>query len=174
LVRAARQQDLVNLAEVLASSFHPRQGVTGWAYPLLRVGIYKDLRSHLNTRSQHQVYLVAVQQTSHENLVGTVELSRRAAGFWQPDRPTALYLSNLAVLSDYRRQGIAQQLLAACEQIALDWGFQELYLHVLENNHSARQLYRKAGYRVQSAELSLLQWLMRQPRQLLLSKRLSA
>jgi ribosomal protein S18 acetylase RimI-like enzyme len=181
LVRTARQQDLNRLADILASSFHIKEGVIGWIYPLFRMGIYEDLRNRLRIKTDHYVCLVAINQAppqalSHplgeENLVGTVEMGLRTQSFWQPRTSAYLYVSNLAVEREYRRQGVAQQLLLTCERVALEWGFQELYLHVLENNFQARRLYRKAGYQIKHAESSLSYWFLGQPRQILMHKHL--
>jgi ribosomal protein S18 acetylase RimI-like enzyme len=188
-----RQQDLASLAEVLASSFHAQEGWMRWVYPLLRAGIYEDLKSRFHSRSAHYACLVAVKPTLKgqavaelasratpaavlltnrgDALVGTVELSLKTP--LQPWNPKYLYLSNLAVTTDYRRQGIAQRLLHTCERIARDWGFTDLYLHVLENNHQARRLYWKAGYRVHRIEVNPFTLLLGQPRQLFLHKRLN-
>jgi ribosomal protein S18 acetylase RimI-like enzyme len=57
-----------------------------------------------------------------------------------------LYLSNLAVCPQFRRQGVASHLLALCEQMARQWYFSQLYLHVLEENPEAKYLYFKGGY----------------------------
>jgi ribosomal protein S18 acetylase RimI-like enzyme len=181
LVRTARQQDLNHLADVLSSSFHTREGLIGWMYPLFRIGIYEDLRTRFRTKPAHYICLVAVKHPAtqsagrslaSEDLIGTVEMGLRSQSFWQPRSSAYLYVSNLAVQHDYRRQGVARQLLLTCEQVALGWGFRDLYLHVLENNQQARRLYRKAGYQLQHAESSLSHWLLRQPRQLLLHKRI--
>jgi ribosomal protein S18 acetylase RimI-like enzyme len=61
----------------------------------------------------------------------------------------------------------------ACEQTALDWGFPDIYLHVLENNHQARQLYLKTGYQLRQIEPSYGAWLLGRPKRLLLQKHLS-
>lgn len=192
LTRTVRQQDLLALADLLASSFHGQEGWMRWVYPLLKAGIYEDLKSRFHSRSSHYACLVAVKPTlkgqvfselsgrvaptglvlGRDTLVGTVELSLKTPSLLQPWNTKYLYLSNLAVKSDYRRQGIAQQLLQTCEKIALDWGFSDLYLHVLENNHQARRLYWKAGYRVQRIEVNPVTLLLGQPRQLFLRKRL--
>jgi ribosomal protein S18 acetylase RimI-like enzyme len=190
-IRAVHSQDLVSLAEVLASSFHRRDGLIGLLYPLLRMGIYEDLKSRLHSRTAQQICLVAVRQgelsggiraaalhqltryvpgMESQPLVGTVELAVRLASVWQPQRAGYLYLSNLAVHVDFRHRGVAQQLLAACEKVALEWGFKNLYLHVLENNYSARRLYRRAGYRLQSVESGLGNLVLGQPKQLFLRK----
>jgi ribosomal protein S18 acetylase RimI-like enzyme len=103
--------------------------------------------------------------------IGTVELTVRASQPWHTRQGTGyLYLSNLAVQAEYRCHGVAQQLLQACEQTALDWGFENIYLHVLENNASARRLYRKAGYQLHEVETGIGTWLLGQPKQLFLRK----
>jgi ribosomal protein S18 acetylase RimI-like enzyme len=181
LVRSVRHQDLQSIADILVSSFHSPEGALGWLYPLLRLGIYEDLRTRLYSRTQHHACLVAVLRHTDpalamENLdrpMGTVELSvrnRSPIPFSQSRYP---YLSNLAVLAECRRQGVALQLLHTCERIALDWGFQEIYLHVLENNHQARRLYWKAGYRLKAININPLGFVFGRPRQLLLCKRLT-
>jgi ribosomal protein S18 acetylase RimI-like enzyme len=148
------------------------------------MGIYEDLRNRLNSKAPHQIFLVAVpylpiasaQRLAHANLpgtplAGTVEISQRSFSFWEQQRTRHLYLSNLAVPAEYRRQGVARQLLATCDRIAAEWGIPDLYLHVLENNYPARQLYFKAGYRLHRVDASIGSWLLGQPRQLFLHKR---
>jgi len=105
-------------------------------------------------------------------IVGTVEVSvkRSPFSFFSPDY---VYISNLATHPYYRRQGVAQHLLEACELFAKRWGFREIYLHVLENNDRARCLYQKLGYTIKQSESGLSTWLMGQPKQLLLVKSLA-
>ncbi|WP_416676490.1 GNAT family N-acetyltransferase [Egbenema bharatensis] len=181
LVRTVRHQDLQSIADVLASSFHSPEGLLGWLYPLLRIGIYEDLRSRLYSQTHHYACLVAILRNTDESLaveqldrpVGTVEISVRSRSlnpFLQSRYP---YLSNLAVLTECRRKGVALQLLHTCERIVLDWGFQEIYLHVLENNHRARRLYWKAGYRLKAININPIGFVLGRPRQLLLYKRLA-
>lgn len=178
-IRAASVRDLTVVAEILADSFHSREGMGRWMYPLLRLGIYEDLRNRLNAASPRYICLVAgfptsIRLSSCDRLAGTVEMALRSA---HPcplcSSPQYPYLSNLAVHPDYRRRGVAQQLLLACERLALEWGFQDLYLHVLENNYQARRLYFKLGYRLHQVDWSLSSLLLRQPRRLLLHKHLA-
>lgn len=184
LIRTAKPQDLISISEILADSFHSRQGIMGWAYPLLRMGIYEDLRNRMRSKGEHYLCLVAlvVKATkskeelpaiSDYDLVGTVEITMRSLNPWQLDNFEYAYLSNLAVDVNYRRLGVAQQLLNCCEQAALEWGFSDLYLHVLENNHAAKRLYHRAGYRLQEAEWTWGSLLLGQPRKLFLSKQVS-
>ncbi|HEY9878005.1 MAG TPA: GNAT family N-acetyltransferase [Leptolyngbyaceae cyanobacterium] len=181
-VRAARLEDLAQLTEVLASSFYVSTGWLGWLYPVLKLGISEDLRQRLRSHSPHYVCLAAIRQilpprmaalAYSDCVTGTIELSQRQALPWQPMKAQHLYLSNLAVHPQFRRQGVAQQLLKTCERVALDWGFQDLYLHVMEDNLQARHLYHKAGFHlVPTAEIPL-PW-RRSPRRLLMHKPLTS
>lgn len=178
-VRIAQVRDLTTLAEILADSFHPRTGIMRWTHPLLRLGIYEDLRNRLRATSPHYVCLVAVAAASGasgsaEELAGTVEIALRSPPSWQPRASQYPYISNLAVSPSCRRRGVAQQLLLACERTALEWGFSDLYLHVLENNHQARQLYLKTGYQLHQVEPSYSAWLMGRPKRLFLHKHLAS
>jgi len=182
LVRIADASDLTQLADILASSFHSREGFVDWVYPVLRLGIYEDLKNRLRSKTEHYICLVAEVVSRQENalvnglesIAGTVELALRSRFAWQLPSSDYPYLSNLAVHPEYRRQGVAQQLLSSCEQSAREWGFSEIYLHVLENNHAARQLYYQAGYRLEQVEWDWSCWLLGQPRRLFLRKQLGS
>lgn len=175
-IRAATSADLTSVAQIITESFHSQKGMWGWTFPLLRLGIYEDLRHRLASPTPHQVCLVAVDATNGEanNLVGTVEMSVRFSDSWAQFGRSFPYLSNLAVHPKYRRHGVASELLISCEKVSQDWGFQDLYLHVLENNYQARQLYFKLGYRVHKVESNLNTYLLRRSRQILLLKHLNS
>ncbi|ACK70319.1 GCN5-related N-acetyltransferase [Gloeothece citriformis PCC 7424] len=177
VVRPARSSDLKKVAEVLTLCFHPPQVLFSWLYPLLKLGVYEDLRARLRSASPHYQCFVACHQVitststkEQEEIIGTVEISLRSE--WPGTPPTA-YISNLAVSSHCRRQGIARKLLLKCEQIALEWGFKELYLHVLEDNHVAKQLYLSSGYQLHRIDFNLNSWLFGSPRRLCLIKKLT-
>ncbi len=175
-IRAATPTDLTDVAQIITESFHSQKGIWGWTFPLLRLGIYEDLRHRLTLPTPHHVCLVAVDATNTKanNLVGTVELSVRFSDSWTQLGKSFPYLSNLAVHPKYRRHGVASELLMICEKVSQDWGFQDLYLHVLENNYQARQLYFKLGYRVHKLESNWNTYLLRRSRQILLFKHLNA
>lgn len=179
LIRTAIAQDVTALAEILTDSFHSQEGLTRWIYPLLRIGIYEDLRYRLRTATAHYACLVAIAPTPQKpatgppNIVGTVEMALRSTYSWQSKGLQYPYISNLAVQKQSRRQGVAGQLLIACERKALEWGFSDIYLHVLENNHQARRLYFKLGYRLLQVDNHWNAWLLGQPRRMLLRKPLA-
>lgn len=183
-IRAAQIEDVGAVAEILADSFHSKVGMLGWAYPWLRLGIYEDLCHRLRNSSAHHVCLVAVNGTAKadlggklcsggEDLVGTLEIAVRPTRLpWCSNYLRYPYLSNLAVRPSNRRQGIALQLLLNCERVVLEWGFHDIYLHVLENNYQGRQLYFKLGYRLHQIDSSWSNRLLGGPQQILLHKHL--
>ncbi|MEM8639815.1 MAG: GNAT family N-acetyltransferase [Cyanobacteria bacterium P01_G01_bin.54] len=169
-IHSAQLRDAQGLAALLADSFHPPNSWLFWLYPLLRLGIYEDLRMRLRQRQCQYECLTAIREPQPK-VIGTVELAVRPVhdGHCIFEAP---YLSNVAVHPRYRRRGIATQLLLRAEQQAIAWGFRDIYLHVLERNQPAQALYAGLGYQLISTEFTYINWLLQQPRQVLLHKRL--
>ncbi len=173
IIYPAAIKDTRGLGEVLAYSFYDFPDYLGWIYPLVQFTISEDLRYRLRTASPVYCCLVASLSNLQEELAiaGTVEITLRASGFWSNNIQYP-YISNLAVKEKYRRQGIGSQLLHKCEQIALYWGYQEIRLHVLERNDSAKQLYAHNGYQICQVEPSWGQFCFDNSPRLLLKKTL--
>jgi ribosomal protein S18 acetylase RimI-like enzyme len=58
-------------------------------------------------------------------------------------------MSNLAISRNYRRLGLAEDLVRSCEAIARkEWGYSDCYLYVEGKNIPACKLYEKLGYNV--------------------------
>lgn len=172
IIREAQVRDIQALTEVLTVSFHPTKGWLLFLQPLLKLGVYEDLRSRLRGTTPYYCCLVAVEVTkttsvSLEKIVGTIELSLRT-GF----NSHYLYISNLAVVESHRRQGIARCLLRQCEQIASKWGYDTLNLHVLQDNEGAKQLYLQNGYQVSVTEATWPSWLFSRSPRLFLQKKI--
>jgi len=62
------------------------------------------------------------------------------------------YICGMAVLPEYRGQGIGTRLLATAKQHAHAKGFNRLSLIVFEQNSGAKRLYERAGYRETARE----------------------
>ena len=176
IIRPAQLEDINKLGDVLTQSFHPRSGFIFWFYPLLKLGVCEDLRTRLRSSMPNYTCLVAIKPSNQltaeiEQIVGTVELSVRNTYYWC-SRKQYPYIANLAVTHNQRRKGVASQLLSKCEQIAYSWGFENIYLHVLENNHQAKELYFRYGYTINQVENTLSSLLTGNPRRLFLQKSL--
>jgi len=63
-----------------------------------------------------------------------------------------LYVTEVAVATTARRQGIGRKLLEAMDKVALARGAETLYLHVDVANKGAIELYEKAGYKEASLD----------------------
>lgn len=178
VIRCAHQDDVNVLSILLVQSFNQgvKDGSGQWLQSLLRLSIRADLQQRFRAKAPYYRCLVATSSSCEVNtsvsvIVGTVELSARHQTLW-PLSNRYLYLSNLAVQSDYRRQGIACKLLRECEKVAIQWGFTSIYLHVKENNTPARQLYERVGYRLKKVDFNLGTFILGQPQTLFLGKQL--
>ncbi|TAE97910.1 MAG: GNAT family N-acetyltransferase, partial [Oscillatoriales cyanobacterium] len=85
-IRVAASNDLTQLADILAMSFHSREGFVEWVYPVLRLGIYEDLKNRLRSKAEHYICLVAElvsresgmqNYRSHQtqSIAGTIEMA---------------------------------------------------------------------------------------------------
>ena len=59
-----------------------------------------------------------------------------------------VYITNVAVAPDYRRQGVATQLIERLVEISRAENAEFITLEVRENNTSAQELYEKQGFGV--------------------------
>src|SRR5215210_3466883 len=66
------------------------------------------------------------------------------------------YIERLVIAPSFRRQGIAQRLLAAAEDLARDVGKKSVGLHVTGDNLGALRLYEAEGYVEVSRQRSIL------------------
>ena len=56
-------------------------------------------------------------------------------------------MANVAVHPDYRRRGIAREMVSASDELAKKAGAEATYLQVQRHNQAALQLYRSMGYK---------------------------
>lgn len=153
VIRHAQTHDIAELAETIVASFYNYSSIFSWLYPFLQFTVGEDLRFRLSSNSSLYRCLVAIilDEQAQSTIAGTVEICLKTA-IWSTE-PQYPYISNLAVKNSFRRQGIAKQLLAQCEEIARSWGYDTIQLHVLSDNHSALQLYLSTGYQIIRKEI---------------------
>jgi ribosomal protein S18 acetylase RimI-like enzyme len=149
VVRSATAEDVAGMAQILVKGF----SLVPWSWmtPIMQAGIQADLQSRMGRMNLYRAF-VAVDPDRSGEVLGTVEVTLQKSAFGQPVYP---YLASLTVASGYRRLGIARQLVAACEQQVYLWNRDDLYLHVLADNSSARRLYLRLGYCIH-AQMSFL------------------
>jgi ribosomal protein S18 acetylase RimI-like enzyme len=188
-IRAARPSDLTQIVHVLLISFYTQIQATQWLYWILRLGIQEDIKVKIKSPTTQYACLVAItvqpdsaqadaadsapsDSAPSDAVIGTAEVSQRPCETWQLFPRKRAYLSNLAVSPAHRRAGAAQQLLSTCENIALSWGFHNVYLHVMADNAAAQALYSQAGYQLCEVSNPILSGLGLRPQRLLLSKQM--
>ncbi len=171
LVRLGNVNDINDIGDVLTHSFNHLNDWNLWIYPFLKMAVCEDLRSRLQKEENYYCIVAEkkAQNQSKEKIIGSVELSLRTVYGWQ-GRKKYPYISNLAVSKNYRRQGVASQLLCKCEQITAYLGFNQLYLHVLADNNVGQQLYLNNGYTIHQVETDLYSLFIPSKRRLLLVK----
>lgn len=59
---------------------------------------------------------------------------------------TRMYISEIRVNEEYRKQGIGKELLKQVEDKAKELGLGAMYLHAEARNKDARRLYETCGY----------------------------
>jgi ribosomal protein S18 acetylase RimI-like enzyme len=173
VVRSLQLEDIPSVAELLSEAFYTGNIWLGWAAPILKLGIYQDLKTRYSNPLPQHSCLVSLQVSADASpiITGTVEVSIRPLLSWGTFGQSVPYISNLAVAKSFRRQGVGRELLMACEPIVQRWQKDALYLHVKGENQAARGLYFSVGYRQQRDEIPVWARLLGQPQtQLLLRK----
>ena len=132
LERADHQQAVVALVDAYA------RDPMGSGRPLpetVRASLIEGLRKHPTTL----IFLAYERDRAVGVAVCFLGFSTFAA------RPL-INIHDLAVLHEYRGQGIGRQLLEAVERHAVETDCCKLTLEVQENNHRARKTYTAAGF----------------------------
>ena len=177
-IRTAQENDIHQLTDIVTKSFYPPEKSWRWLYNLWKFSIHEDLRHRLHLNSpEYECFVATIKifdgDDEQELLVGTVEIAIRSQLYFaKKNNKSYPYISNLAIHSEYRRQGIANKLLKQCEQTALEWGLSDICLHVLENNYPAQQLYQKNGYQLAQIDSTMISWLFNRPKRCFLIKSL--
>lgn len=116
-ITAMEERHLAALAEIEKACFH-----APWSEKMLREELGKG------------IFLVAEQDGMTAGYVGCQTVLDEG------------YITNVAVLPDFRRQGIAKALIAALLERAQESGLAFVTLEVRESNAAARALYAGAGF----------------------------
>lgn len=78
-----------------------------------------------------------------------VEINSQVAGIMRVSNSVdekRFYLNSLYVLPEYQGYGIGKQLSILAENLAIELGYDKIWLGVMEQNTSAVEWYKKSGY----------------------------
>lgn len=104
-----------------------------------------DLEGYTERLPHNQVFLAKTQSGDYAGMIWLAErISKEPWDFSE----FAGWIYDIRVRSEYRGQGIGRALLAKAEEWALDFGFQEIGLHVYGSNKVAINLYHSQGFSI--------------------------
>ncbi|CBN77487.1 conserved unknown protein [Ectocarpus siliculosus] len=145
-IKPAKFHNLRAVSRLLVAEFY---GSTIW-YPAQCLVELNRLQENFHGYGEDASRHLMLLATSVEDgsLAGFVDIDGREKRPGQTGvRP---YLSDLAVADRYRRMGIGTELVKACEDACIEWGYDNMYLKVREGNVAAEKLYENLGYVVYS------------------------
>lgn len=146
-IRNADYAELNAVSDIVLQSFYERNIHKGpWkrVYKLAELNRLQQNFPYQDT-DLHQM-LVAIDDESHK-VVGFVDVDARPCKTKiKLPRP---YLSDLCVDPDFRRRGIANRLVRACEQFTQDIPRTELWIRVKEDNAAAVEMYKSMNYMIE-------------------------
>jgi len=181
-LRKAIMPDLSYAAEVLTEGFYGDSNIATkwWEKIQTQMNLESNLPSTMGignvspllTKSSeksviqgHDMWVACQSDTG--KVIGFCELDNREPRKHEKEKANMdnsmivrPYMCNLSVQTDYRKMGIAQNMILQCEQRVTDWYDTsenstmnpKLYLKVKESNVPAIKLYQKLGYEVVAHE----------------------
>jgi ribosomal protein S18 acetylase RimI-like enzyme len=102
-------------------------------------------RAFREQEAGHRLMLMAVAENFP---IGTVFIQFQSNQKRVADGHTRAYLYSLRVMEMFRGKKIGTHLIREAEDRILDRGFQRATIAVAKDNHNARRLYERLGYRV--------------------------
>ncbi|KAI9084701.1 hypothetical protein K1719_033345 [Acacia pycnantha] len=155
-----KDEEIRNAANVQAEAFHvPVSLFNPLFFLFFQAEVLAGLLYKLkNSPRDRYACLVAEADTNSSSklIVGVVDVTAlRDENVLQHLPPQALeylYISGIAVSSNFRRKKVATALLKACDVLSVMWGCDYLALRAHEDDWGARNLYSKAGYKVVSRD----------------------
>jgi ribosomal protein S18 acetylase RimI-like enzyme len=165
--RNVRAGDVKSVSELCAETF---EGPFEWHQVLKRQKCEREYEAQFGERLIRMVdaglkHGMLMAETNTGGPVAFVELGMLPCpvvekadinGVEMEMRPDVMFLGNLAVKSDHRRQGIASKLLRVAEKLAEKWSERAIYVAVEAGNAPALQMYSKLGFEAILDERTLI------------------
>lgn len=133
-VRPAAEKDIPQIYQLILELAHYEKA------PNEVINTEQNLLLH-GFKSNPPLYHSWVAETVHGGVVGMALCYIRYSTWKGP----VLYLEDIVVSEDYRKQGIGMMLYNACLQFAKDKGFMRMTWQVLDWNTPAIEFYKKVG-----------------------------
>jgi ribosomal protein S18 acetylase RimI-like enzyme len=145
VIRPADWNDLGEVSNLIVSEFlgTGNGGLRIWhgAHTLSQLN---RLQQNFTERIPGIKHRMLVAMDAGNQAVGFVDIdARERKGGFPPPRP---YLSDLAVSSSKRRQGIGSLLVQHCEGLCVEWGFDKIHLKVQDANAGGIAFYESLQY----------------------------
>eukprot|EP00566_Odontella_aurita_P019732 CAMPEP_0113594608 /NCGR_PEP_ID=MMETSP0015_2-20120614/39177_1 /TAXON_ID=2838 /ORGANISM="Odontella" /LENGTH=305 /DNA_ID=CAMNT_0000501635 /DNA_START=266 /DNA_END=1181 /DNA_ORIENTATION=+ /assembly_acc=CAM_ASM_000160 len=145
-VRSARFKDLNAVANIFVDSFYDPKSMLKHYYRMLELD---RIQNNFPYDSEWHEYYVACS-SEDDSVIAFVDVdARKLPPHWGMSAPPRPYLSDLAVRDDWRRRGVATQMVVHCEDKARAMGYNRLFLRVEGDNDAALSMYARMGYKVQ-------------------------
>ncbi len=127
-----------------------------FTYQREKLKTYLSLESSYPKPSEKNtyVYFVACRNVDGK-VLGFVEIDCRETTRPKEGSPPRPYMCNLAIDKKWRRKGIATALIEACEEIAYNNGYENIYLKVRSANDVAVHMYKRLGYVEESSTIEM-------------------
>jgi ribosomal protein S18 acetylase RimI-like enzyme len=163
-IRDARQSDLSQVAEILMLSF------TAELYdPIRRVFEMCALQATFPSPGDQHIFLVACESSGPFSQNNSINGEEMIIGFIKVDArevtkmhktliesfpqfkdviPKTPYATDLAIHPEYRRRGVAKEIMREVELRVKNWTVESLFIGVEADNIQALDLYRDMGYEI--------------------------
>lgn len=173
-----KEDEMRRVAQVQAEAFYePVYFFPDIFFDFFKAEVYQGLIYRLRSSAADR-YACLVAEPSNEcpeNLVGVVDVTFLRDHDVLKNLPGEtdeyLYVSGIAVSTNFRRQKVATALLKACDVLSVQWGAAYLVLRAYEDDLGARTLYTNAGYTVVSRDPPWLStWIGRKCRVLMIKQ----
>ena len=158
-VRHAERSEMDQVVDALMSAFHPDSNPSFDSYIRRYKAAHLKMCFDAIDESERGLFVAVARDPNNQNnesIVGFCSVDGRPP---DPDcrienlTPSTLartsprpYLSDLGVSPLYRRRGIGEELVRACEEWTRERGYAKLYLKVEERNKGGCRLYSGMGY----------------------------
>ncbi len=118
-------------------------------------GLYKHYRQIyqdvfiLSQKGEAEIW---VAELPMEDLIGQVLVQLKSARFELADGKTRAYIFGFRIKPEYRNLGIGSKMMERVEADLIRKGYAMAILNVNQDNHLARGLYERLGYKVVAEE----------------------